>query len=73
MASNDTWNIKTRAARVGLKLNFLAEKINQTGVPCVKQTLSRALHNEVKTERDNDICQAADRILAAMEKAQGGT
>lgn len=72
MANHDQLEIKVRAIRVGKTLVSLAAEINARGIPCVKQSLSRAIHNEVKTERDNDICRAADDILKQLEAAEGG-
>lgn len=72
MANNDHYEIRIRALKLGKTLVSLAAEINASGIPCIKQSLSRALHNEVKTERDNDICRAADSILKKYEASQGG-
>lgn len=72
MASNDHYEIRIRALKLGKTLTSLAAEINASGIPCVKQALSRALHNEVKTERDNDICRTADSILKKYEALEGG-
>lgn len=67
MANYDHFEIKIRAIRVGKTLTALAAEINARGIPCLKQNLSRALRNEVKTPRDYDIINAADDILRSIE------
>lgn len=67
MANHDHYEIRIRAIRLGKTLTSLAAEINARGIPCLKQNLSRALHNEVKTPRDYDIINAADEILKRLE------
>lgn len=67
MANHDIYDIRVRAIRVSKTLASIACEINARGIPCVKQSLSRAIHNEVKTPRDYDILNAADKILKSYE------
>ena len=68
MANHDHFDIRVRAMRLNKPLTSLALEINDRGIPCIKQSLSRAIHNEVKTPRDCDIINAADAILKQYEK-----
>lgn len=68
MANHDHFDIRVRALRLNKTLTSLALEINDRGIPCVRQSLSRAIHNEVKTRRDGDIINAADEILKKHEK-----
>ncbi len=67
MANNDYFDIRVRALRLNKSLVSLAADINARGIPCIKQTLSRAIHRDVKTPRDTDILNAAHDILRKLE------
>ena len=67
MANHDYFDIRVRALRLNKTLSSLADDINARGVRCVKQSLSRAIHNEVKTPHDTEILNTAHAILRGLE------
>lgn len=67
MANNDYFDIRVRALRLNKTLASLADDINARGVRCVKQSLSRAIHSNVKTPKDTEILNTAHDILRRLE------
>ncbi len=68
MAAKDLFRIKVRAAELNVTLNEIVTKIrDEEGLGIFRQQLQRARNNEVKTPRDYEILNAADRVLTRLE------
>ena len=67
MANRDPYRIKARAADLDLKRSDVCGLMRDMGVECLPNNLSRAQTNEVKTPKDWEILQTADKVLKDLE------
>ncbi len=69
--SKEMFNIKARAAQLGVKLQEVWEKVRENGVDCQYSNFNRARIRDVKTAKDMEILNAADAVLRKLEEMEG--